>query len=136
MNASPAREGRVADPTEAFFEALDRERPAGLSKSVNGVLRIDLESDGRTDHWFISMNNGQVGGVSREGPPSPDAIVHTTKAVFDRLAVGETNYFVAVMRNELSVEVDPPALTNFARLLPGPPGATDPGGGNAERETP
>jgi len=125
----------VADPTEAFFEALDRERPAGLSKSVSGILRIDIKSDERIDHWFVSINNGQVGGVSREGPP-PDGIVHTTKAVFDRLATGETNYFVAVMRNELIVEADPPALTNFARLLPGPSGATDPGGGNVERDTP
>lgn len=118
-------EDLMADPTSEFFERLTRGRPQMLSDKIEATMRFDLEHDGRTDHWLMAIDKGTV-RVSRERRDA-DVVIRATKGLFDRLVTGEVAMVPAMWRNELTFDGDARLSTTLRKLLPPPPGATDPG---------
>lgn len=121
----------MADPTGDFFARLQQGRARRLAPTVNGTIRFDVRYDERVDPWFVVLERGLV-RASREARPA-DSVVHIQKGLLDRLVTGEVNYFAAGLRNDVVAEGDGPLLQEFFKLLPGPPGATDPGAIGRER---
>lgn len=115
----------MRDPSAEFMQRLDQTHPETLSGLRRGTIRFDLESGERTDHWLIRIDEGIV-HTSRHDQ-SADCVVHAEKKLFDCILAGEVNFIAALFRNQLTVEGDMVLLTTFRKLLPGPPGAHDPG---------
>jgi putative sterol carrier protein len=109
---------QMTDVTADFFEALPRRGPEPLLGSARGSLRFDLTSGSRVDRWLVSIDGGDL-SISRKGGKA-DCVVRGQKAVFDRLASGELNPLVALLRGVLTAEGDPTLLVRFQRLFPDP----------------
>ena len=114
----------MSDPTATFFGELGRRGHERVLEAVTGTIRFDLESDHRTDCWFLAIRQGDV-EIFREQRPA-DAVVRANRPLFDRVASGEASAFTAWIRNELSIEGDLGLARLFQRILPGPPGAHHP----------
>jgi hypothetical protein len=114
----------MSDRTAEFFDALDHRGKEPLLEGATGTIRFDLEHDHGFDHWLVAIADGNV-RVSREDREA-DAIVRTTKALFDRFAEGEEHIFAAWVRNEVLLLGDVRLGRLFERLLPGPPDAHHP----------
>jgi putative sterol carrier protein len=110
--------------TERFFEALSQRRHEELLEKVSGTVRFDLLHGKQTDHWMVTVQNGDI-EVSRDDAHA-DSIVRVPKNLFERFATGEMNAFAALLRGEASAEgkLELPVL--MQRLLPGPPRGKQP----------
>jgi predicted lipid carrier protein YhbT len=89
-----------------------------------GTIRLDVESDARTDFWFVTLRNGTA-RVSRQDR-RPDLVIRGHQTFFDRLVRGQAQLYTALLRNEINVEGDLALFSSFERLLPGPAGAHHP----------
>ena len=107
------------DASAEFFDALGRRGHEPLLEKAKGTMRFDLAHGKKTDRWLVSVDKGKV-AVSRKNVAA-DCILHTDKALFDRMASGEVNAFAAVLRGAIGLEGDPELMVLFQRLLPGPP---------------
>jgi putative sterol carrier protein len=108
----------VTDATAAFFDGL-RERdyqPALAHKS--GVVRIDVDDGGRSERWFVAIDDGTV-KVSKRNQAA-DSTVRIGKQLLERVVTGEANPFTAVLRGAASVEGDWNLLLVFQRLFTAP----------------
>lgn len=114
----------MPDPTAEFFDELGRHGTVFSLRKINGTVRFELVHDQQIDHWHLAIANGNL-TVSR-GRREADTIIHTEKAVFDRLALGETKPLPALLRNDLTVAGRLLLFLVLERLFPGPPGARDP----------
>ena len=108
----------MADATTRFFERLGRGEPEPLLGRTTASVRLDLESDGRTEHWRVDVRRGAV-AVSRDAGPA-DCIIRTDAAVFEDLASGRANAMAATLRGQLLLEGNPALLVRFQRLFPAP----------------
>jgi hypothetical protein len=115
----------MSDPTIEFFDRVGRTRPNYLPRKFDGTMRFDLRHGERTEHWYLTICDGDV-EVSREHSTA-DSVLRTDKELFDRLVTGHRGVKAALLRGALTVEGDIQLLTVFRDLLPGPPGAHDPG---------
>jgi hypothetical protein len=115
----------MSDPTSDFFDRVGRNKPNYLPRKFNGTIRFDLRHQQRTEHWYLTICDGDV-RVSRERTDA-DAVVHTDKELFDGMAQGYRGVKAALLRGALTIEGDITLLTAFRDLLPGPAGARDPG---------
>ncbi|MCW3815051.1 SCP2 sterol-binding domain-containing protein [Micromonospora sp. DR5-3] len=108
-------------------EHLER-RVAGrhpdLPENTAGSLRLDLRDGGRTEHWYLTIDQQDV-RVSRSSD-NAELVVGGDREVFDRLAEGGLNPAAAVLRNDLTVQGNLRLLLTLRRLFPGPPGARHP----------
>jgi len=110
----------MPDPTSEFFEGLaDRGRIPALQRST-GTLRVDVDRDGRTDHWRLDIRRGTV-AVSRSGAEA-DCVIAAPGALMDDLVTGRANAMASTLRDELVLTGDPNVLVRFQRLLPNPTG--------------
>ena len=112
------------DPTARFFAELGK-RTLRFPPDTHVKIRIELDHDGETDHWFVEFD-GTRARVSQEGS---DAIVtiRIRKELFDRIVTGETNLQAALYRNEIAFEGNLVYLLAYLRAsLPSAPGAIDP----------
>lgn len=114
----------MSDPTTEFFEELGRHGHEPQLEGASGTLRFDLEHDNEVDHWFLEISRGDV-RVSRQDREA-DAVVRTTKALFDQCATGGEHIFAAWVRNDVTVLGDVRLARVFERTLPGPPDAHHP----------
>ncbi|GAB3986853.1 SCP2 sterol-binding domain-containing protein [Plantactinospora veratri] len=114
----------MADPTADFFCRVEEHGPELLPAHARGTLRFDLDRDGHVDHWFVSINRGNV-LVSHEKREA-DCVVEAEKALFDRCAIGEAQVVAAYNRNDVTVRGSLPLLLMFRRVFPSPPGTRDP----------
>ncbi|MER7331131.1 MULTISPECIES: SCP2 sterol-binding domain-containing protein [unclassified Micromonospora] len=126
---SDAKE-RSPDPTAEFFERISHGRPAMLPDDVTATLRIDLEHEGRTTHWLMSIHLGTV-RVTEEWRAA-DAVVRTSKEFFDRLVRGEANLFAALVRNAVINEGDVTVVAHLRKMLTGMARMQDPAWVNAD----
>ena len=111
------REGGVmADATTEFFAALGSRGHEPLLKRATGTMRFDLREGKKIERWLISVVKGDI-VVSRRNARA-DAVVSADKALFERIATGETNALAAMLRDEVDVEGDVRLLVAFQRLLP------------------
>jgi putative sterol carrier protein len=114
----------MPDPTAEFFDQLGRRGHERLLETMEGTIRFDLKDDHGTDHWFVAVDEGDV-RVSRESGPA-DCVIHTDRALFDRIVTGETQAQAAWLRHQLVAEGDPTLHRQFDRIFPGPATARHP----------
>jgi len=117
----PSDERGTTDATERFFDDLRHRGYEPLVAKFSGRLRFDLVDGGRTDHWLVAIDKGQV-AVSHEGGDA-DCTIKTDKAMFDTLASGEANAMAAALRGALVCTGDVDLLLAIQRIFPGPPPA-------------
>ncbi|OKI76867.1 hypothetical protein A6A27_40715 [Micromonospora sp. CB01531] len=95
-----------------------------MLKKTTGTIRFDLDHGHGTDHWFISITNGDI-RVTRE-ERSADIVIRTDNASFDRMVLGEIKPEPAWLRNELTSEGEFRLILLLERLFPEPPGGHHP----------
>jgi SCP-2 sterol transfer family len=108
----------VSEPIEAFFEQLSV-GPGSLPPRASGSLRVDLESGATTERWFLTIGKGAVSVSHRNA--KADAVIRTSKDVFEGIVAGKVNAMAGALRGVVSLEGDPTLLVLFQRALPGPP---------------
>jgi hypothetical protein len=109
----------VSEPIEEFFERLTHGVPDRLLRRADGSLRIDLTSGTRTERWFITIGKDAVSVSHRNA--KADAVIRTSKDLFEGMVTGSVNAMTAALRGVVSLEGDPSLLVLFQRALPGPP---------------
>ncbi|MFY1594009.1 SCP2 sterol-binding domain-containing protein [Micromonospora sp. WMMD737] len=110
----------MADATEDFFHGLARRGHDRRLRAIDeGSVRFDISRDGRTDHWLVSIEKGDV-RVSEE-ETGGDAVVEADRAVFDRIASGEAYFLTTVLRGEAAVAGSPRLFATVRKLFPPPP---------------
>jgi hypothetical protein len=117
-------EERMADPTVGLFDQLGRRGHEPLLEHVEGTVRFDLVDGAGVDHWSVAICRGDL-TVTRDDRDA-DCVVRCGRAGFDRVATGEDNAIAMLLRAELVAEGNVLLLVVLERLLPGPPGASDP----------
>jgi hypothetical protein len=110
--------------TEAFFDGLARRRHEPLLEKVSGTIRVDLNEGQNTQHWFVTIANGDV-WVKRDGA-EVNAIFTAPAPVFEKMASGEMNGMAAILRGEAGADGDLELAVLLQRLLPGPPRSKQP----------
>jgi putative sterol carrier protein len=114
-----AKRKTAQDPTRSFFDDLVARGHEPLLENNSGTLRFDLADGRRTEHWFVSIDKGDI-SVSNASAAA-DTVLRTERSVFDQVASGRTNALAAVLRGELVPEGDLGLLMAFQRFFPGPP---------------
>jgi putative sterol carrier protein len=92
----------MAEPTKRFFAALAKKKSEPLLRTVSGTLRCDLEDGERTEHWYVTIERGDV-TVSHKRAAA-DCILSTDLATFEAILDGKINAMAAVLRGLVSVE--------------------------------
>jgi putative sterol carrier protein len=105
--------------TAEFFEELGQRGHEPLLQSVTGTLRFDVENGKRVEHWFVTVDKGDV-AVSRRDAHA-DAVVRADRTLADGMASGNVNPMAAVLRGAAEVRGDLGLVMSFQRLFPGPP---------------
>ena len=106
----------MTDPTTQFFEELAQRDHEPLLENTSGTLRFDITNGKKTDHWFVTIEKGDV-TVSHRGGEA-DASLVASKALFDTLASGKASPVAAVLRGTLAVEGNMRLVVLLRRLLP------------------
>ncbi|MBQ1075769.1 SCP2 sterol-binding domain-containing protein [Micromonospora sp. C31] len=116
----------MADATQDFFHGLARRGHDRRLRAINGgSVRFDISRDGRTDHWLVCIEKGDI-RVSKEAAATDgDAVVEADRAVFDRIASGEAYFLTTVLRGEAAVAGSPRLFAAVRKLFPPPPAAGD-----------
>jgi putative sterol carrier protein len=109
----------VSEPIEEFFQRLTHGGPARLLRRADATLRIDLTSGTTTERWFITIGKDAVSVSHRNA--KADAVIRTSKDLFEGMVTGSVNAMTAALRGVVSLEGDPSLLVLFQRALPGPP---------------
>jgi putative sterol carrier protein len=113
------RRKTAQDPTRTFFDDLAARGHEPFLKDASGTLRFDLIDGRRVEHWYVSIDQGDV-SVSKQ-MAAADAVLRTDRSVFDRIASGRMNSMAAALRGELVPEGNLSLFMVFQRLFPGPP---------------
>ena len=116
---SRLRRRPMTDATTQFFEELRQRDHDPQLEHRSGTLRFDIATGKETDHWFVTIDNGDI-TVSHRGGEA-DAMVSANKSDFDAIASGKASPVAAVLRGTLHIDGDWKLLSLFRRLLPGPP---------------
>ena len=108
----------MSDTTAEFFDGLRQRdyQPALARKS--GVVRIDVDDSGRTERWFVAIDDGTV-KVSKRNQAA-DSTVRVDKQLFERIVTGKANPVTALLRGAVSLEGDWNLMLVFQRLFPSP----------------
>ncbi len=109
----------MSDPTNEFFAELAARSDVPMLRGTSGTLRIDLEHDGRVEHWYVTIRRGDVSVTHDAG--EADCVVRTSRELFDRMASGTANATAAALRGLVTPVGDLSLLIQFQRLFPGPP---------------
>jgi putative sterol carrier protein len=111
--------GRAPDQTAEFFAALVARGHEPLLGQTRGSVRFDLTARGKTtERWLLTIDRGDL-SVSRRNARAT-CVVTMEKALFDRLARGETNAIASMLRGELRTDGDRELLMRLQRIFPGP----------------
>ena len=108
----------TADPVGEFFDALAERGREPLLQNVSGTLRFDLVDGERVEHWYLTIENGDI-AVSRSNAEA-DAVVRTIRVLFDGMSAGRVNAMAAVLRGALVPRGNLALVVSFQRLFPGP----------------
>jgi len=122
--------GLTQDQLETLVER-SRNRPA---TAVNGVVRLDVDDEGRVDSWYLTITRGKL-AVSHEGGKA-DCVITGDLATFDAILSGKANAMAALLRGALVVQDKVVLLTALQGLFLGSPGSEKlPAAGYAERRS-
>ena len=126
--------GTTADPVSEFFRRLAERGREPLLQNVSGTLRFDLVGGERVEHWHLTIKDGGV-TVSRKGAEA-DAVVRTSKVLFEGMTAGRVNAMAAALRGALVLRGNLALVVLFQRLFPGPAASrVKAGPGSGERST-
>jgi putative sterol carrier protein len=114
-------QGLTQDRYAEFFEKLTA-TPHSLLHDVSATLRVDIEQNGESQRWHVTIDHGRITVTQRNAPA--DATMRTDPALFDQIITGEANALTAALRGRLRIDGDARMLVTFKRLLPGPPKRT------------
>ncbi|MGW3784275.1 SCP2 sterol-binding domain-containing protein [Micromonospora chokoriensis] len=109
---------------EQYLQQLDDGRRPDLPETTVGTLRLDVRSDGCTDHWYLRVADQRV-QVTRSADDA-DLVVRADRWVFDSMVSGELHPGAAMLRNELTMQGDMRLLLVLRRIFAGPAGARHP----------
>jgi SCP-2 sterol transfer family len=118
----PTAPARTADPISEFFASLAAPGQIATFAGESATLRFDVTSDGKMQHWYLTINNASV-TVTRDSGPA-DAVVRIERPYLEEIVTGRLNAQAAMLRQVLTVEGSMAALMMFQRCLPGPRGST------------
>lgn len=108
----------MTDPTAAFFDGLrQRDHEPALARK-SGVVRIDVDDSGRSERWFVAIDDGTI-EVSKRNRAA-DSTIRLDRQLLDRIVTGKANAVTAMLRGEMSVQGDWNLLIVFQRLFPSP----------------
>src|SRR5258706_7178765 len=107
----------MASAAQEFFHEISRLGHDRLLEKATGTVRIDLTSNSTVESWFITIKAGDI-AASRESAAA-GAVLRADRALFDRIASGETNATAAIARGEVSVRGESRLLIQLVRLFPG-----------------
>jgi len=110
--------GTTAGSVDEFFGRLAERGPEPLLQNVSGTLRFDLLDGERVEHWYLTIKNGGV-TVSREDVQA-DAVVRTSKLLFEDMTAGRVNAMAAALRGAVVPRGNLALVVAFQRLFPGP----------------
>lgn len=114
----------MTDSTADYLRHLEDRPHRNLADTTSGTLRLDIQGEGRTDHWYLTIDHQRV-RVTRSARDA-DLLVRGTQEVFDRLVDGRTHVAVSLLRGEVEVEGNLRLLMTLRRLFRGPAGARHP----------
>ncbi|MEU5908175.1 SCP2 sterol-binding domain-containing protein [Micromonospora sp. NPDC047467] len=114
----------MATTAAQFLQRLDTRRRPDLPETTAGTLRLDIRSDGCTEHWYLTIADQHV-RVTRSADDA-ELVVSASREIFDQLANGQMHLAVALLRNELKVRGNLALLMMLRRIFPGPAGARHP----------
>jgi putative sterol carrier protein len=109
----------TTSPIDQFFATLRDRGHEPLLEKVSGTVRFDVGHGQQTDHWMITIRNGDV-TVTREDADA-DAVVRVARHIFEQLATGQMNAMAALLRGQVAAEGNLELPVLVQRLLPGPP---------------
>ena len=136
MGGRVAATGRMKDVRTTagsvgeFFGRLAERGREPLPQNVSGTLRFDLLDGERVEHWYLTIKNGGV-TVSRKDAEA-DAVVGTSKVLFEDMTAGRVNAMAAALRGAVVPRGNLALVVAFQRLFPGPTNSrakTGPGSG-------
>jgi putative sterol carrier protein len=110
--------------TEQYLQQLDTGRRPDLPETTSGTVRLDVRSDGCTDHWYLTIADQHV-RVTRSADDA-DLVVRADRSVFDRMVRGDLHPGAGLLRNALTVHGDMRLLMLLRRIFSGPSGARHP----------
>src|SRR5688572_28365482 len=103
----------MPDPTSEFLEGLpERGRIPALQRTT-GILRVDVDRNGRTDHWRLDIRRGAVAVTRSEADAEADCVIAASGALLDDLVTGRANAMASTLRDELVLSGDPNVLVRF-----------------------
>jgi putative sterol carrier protein len=105
--------------TEAFFDDLASRGHEPLLHREEGSLRVDVVDGTRTEHFFVTVRNGDIKVSKRDS--RADSVLRAERTLFNEFAQGTANAMAGILRGTLAVEGDPGIASSFTRLFPGPP---------------
>jgi hypothetical protein len=94
----------------------------GSGQAVPTESRPGEPEPGLTEHWYLTINNGDVTVTGRDEPA--DTVVHIARPDLEAMVTGRLNAQAAMLRGLITCEGSMAALMVFQRSLPGPPGST------------
>jgi putative sterol carrier protein len=103
------------DAATAFFEDLGSQGYDPLLRSVSGAVRFELVSGKTTERWLVTIRKGELTVSHRN--IAADAVIRLSRALFERVASGQTNIFPAVLRGEVVLEGDYRLMAAIRRLF-------------------
>jgi len=105
----------TGDATTAFFDALGSWGHEPSLEKINGTVRFDLVNGKKTERWLIAIRKGDVSVSHRN--VAADSVIQVSRALFERMASGETSIFPALLRGEVVLQGDYRLLVVLRRLL-------------------
>jgi alkyl sulfatase BDS1-like metallo-beta-lactamase superfamily hydrolase len=99
----------------AFFDNLSTLEHDPSLRKVNGTIRFDLASGKQTERWLVTIRKGDLTVSHRN--VAADTVIRLSRALFERLVIGTTNIFPALLRGEIELEGDYRLMIVLRRLL-------------------
>jgi hypothetical protein len=119
LTAAPPEVEAGPDPVGAFFADLDRRPHEPLLDHITAIVRFDVTTGDRIDHWLVLINHGLLRTVHSDG--AADCVVRGDVDLMTACITGRANAMAAYLRGQLILRGNAELLVNFQRLFPSPP---------------
>jgi hypothetical protein len=104
-----------ASSAQEFFDSLPVRGCEPLVAKVSGTIRFDAVDDGRVEHWYVVLADGEV-SVSRKNAKA-DAVIRLPRSLLDDIVTGRANAMAALLRGAIVPEGDPALMLRFERIF-------------------
>jgi putative sterol carrier protein len=108
----------MAELTEVLFHTLAQRGHEPSLASVSGTVRFDLRDGERTEHWYLTIDRGDVSVEHKQD--DADCVLRADLATFEAIVAGRTNAMAALLRGAIEIEGRALLMIMLQRLFPGP----------------